>query len=54
MMTTITKALPGERISITTNTITEPFWQAAKDKRLTVPQCSDCGTFRMPPSALLS
>ena len=28
MMTTITKALPGERISITTNTITEPFWQA--------------------------
>ena len=49
MMTTITKALPGERISITTNTTTEPFWQAAKDKRLTVPQCSDCGTFRMPP-----
>lgn len=48
-MTTLTQALPGERVSITTDTSTEPFWQAAKERRLTAPQCRDCGTFRMPP-----
>lgn len=48
-MTSLTQALPGERISITTDTATHPFWQAAKEKRLVAPQCSDCSTFRMPP-----
>jgi len=43
--------LPGENIRITTNPDTEPFWQAAKDGRLTACQCADCGHFRMPPTA---
>ncbi|MET0147031.1 MAG: Zn-ribbon domain-containing OB-fold protein [Ilumatobacteraceae bacterium] len=30
---------------------TQPFWDAAKEDRLVVPQCSNCGTFRLPPSA---
>lgn len=44
------RALPGDQIAITTNPDTEPFWQAAKEHRLTACQCADCGHFRMPPS----
>ncbi|MFZ4745920.1 MAG: Zn-ribbon domain-containing OB-fold protein [Sphingomonas sp.] len=44
------KLLPGEAIAITTNPDTEPFWQAAKEHRLTACQCAACGHFRMPPS----
>lgn len=29
---------------------TQPFWDAAKDGRLVAPRCTDCGTFRLPPS----
>ena len=43
-------AIPGDHIAITTDTWTEPFWQAAKDRRLTACQCAKCGTFRMPPT----
>jgi uncharacterized protein len=28
----------------------QPFWDAAKEDRLSVPKCTQCGTFRMPPS----
>ena len=44
------RALPGDQITITTNHDTEPFWQAAKERRLTSCQCGQCGHFRMPPS----
>lgn len=44
------RALPGEQIAISTNPDTEPFWEAAKEHRLTACQCGDCGQFRMPPS----
>lgn len=30
--------------------LTQPFWDAAKEDRLVVPRCTNCGTFRMPPS----
>jgi uncharacterized OB-fold protein len=43
--------LPGDQIRISTNPDTEPFWQAAKERRLTACQCGECGHFRMPPSA---
>ncbi len=43
-------ALPGDHITITTDTWTEPFWQAAKSHKLTACQCGACGTFRMPPT----
>lgn len=47
---TLATALPGEQVHITTNPITEPFWEAARDDRLTACRCADCGTFRLPPS----
>lgn len=52
-MTTTTgraTALPSDYVTITTNPVTEPFWQAAKERRLVAPQCGDCGTFRLPPT----
>lgn len=30
--------------------MTQPFWDAAKEDRLSVPKCTSCGTFRLPPS----
>lgn len=44
------RLLPGEQIRISTNPDTEPFWQAAREHRLTACQCTDCQTFRMPPT----
>ena len=29
---------------------TQPFWDAAKEERLAAPRCTNCGTFRLPPS----
>lgn len=43
-------ALPSELVQITTNPITEPFWQAAKQRRLVAPKCRSCGHFRLPPT----
>jgi uncharacterized OB-fold protein len=43
-------ALPSEQIRITTDPITEPFWQAAKEGRLVAPRCGACGHFRLPPT----
>ena len=42
--------IPGDRVRISTDSWTEPFWQAAKEHRLTSAQCADCGHFRMPPT----
>lgn len=50
MATTLSTALPGEQVTITTDVHTEPFWQAAKEERLVAPACSACGTFRLPPT----
>jgi uncharacterized OB-fold protein len=47
---TIATALPSDYVQITTNPVTEPFWQAAKERRLVAPRCADCGTFRLPPT----
>jgi uncharacterized protein len=49
-MTTIATALPADKVRITTDPFTEPFWLAAKERRLVAPQCADCGTFRLPPT----
>jgi uncharacterized protein len=29
---------------------TQPFWDAAKQDKLVAPKCTNCGTFRLPPS----
>jgi uncharacterized OB-fold protein len=42
--------IPGEHVRIAMNKDTEPFWQAAKGRRLVAPQCGDCQTFRLPPT----
>lgn len=35
---------------LATDRWTEPFWQAARERRLTVARCASCGRFRMPPT----
>ncbi|BBX17019.1 acyl dehydratase [Mycolicibacterium duvalii] len=47
---TLAGTIPGEHIRIAVNASTEPFWTAAKERRLVAPQCGDCGTFRLPPT----
>jgi uncharacterized OB-fold protein len=42
--------LPGDIVVISTDTSTEPFWLAARDRRLVAPRCTSCGTFRLPPT----
>jgi uncharacterized OB-fold protein len=42
--------LPGDQLHITNSADTEPFWQAAREHRLTACQCAACGHFRMPPT----
>jgi len=44
------KLLPGDQLHITASADTEPFWEAAREHRLTACQCADCGHFRMPPT----
>jgi len=48
--TPLATTIPGEHIRIAVNETTEPFWEAAKLRRLVAPQCTDCGTFRLPPT----
>ncbi|MGY3555429.1 Zn-ribbon domain-containing OB-fold protein [Williamsia sp. R60] len=47
---TVSTALPGDMVRITTNPITEGFWLAAKERRLVAPRCTYCETFRLPPT----
>ena len=42
--------LPADTIALSTSPATEPFWRAAAEHRLVLPQCTSCGTFRFPPS----
>jgi uncharacterized OB-fold protein len=49
-VTTTATALPAELVHITTDPSTQPFWEAAKERRLVAPRCADCGTFRLPPT----
>jgi uncharacterized OB-fold protein len=47
---TLATTIPGEHVRIAVNKDTEPFWQAARERRLVAPQCTDCHTFRLPPT----
>jgi uncharacterized OB-fold protein len=42
---------PPELLQFAADAWTEPFWEAAKARRLTACQCGACGRFRMPPTA---
>jgi uncharacterized OB-fold protein len=46
----LSAALPADKVHITTDAYTEPFWQAAKQERLVAPKCGECGRFRLPPT----
>ena len=41
---------PDALFTLTANRWTQPFWDAARDRRLTACRCADCGAFRMPPT----
>jgi uncharacterized OB-fold protein len=41
---------PADVIVLTPSAATLPFWEAAAEHRLTIPRCTQCGMFRMPPS----
>jgi uncharacterized OB-fold protein len=43
--------LPSEFVSFVANPATEPFWAAAREHRLVLPRCTNCATFRFPPTA---
>jgi len=47
---TLATALPASAVTIATDPSTEPFWQAARERRLVAPRCADCGRFRLPPT----
>ena len=44
--------LPAELLNFVANPATEPYWAAAREHRLVVPRCLDCGTYRFPPAAI--
>lgn len=50
MSKVVARALPAENVRISTDPHTEPFWLAAKERRLVAPRCGECGTFRLPPT----
>ncbi len=47
---TVATALPAGAVRISTDPSTEPYWQAARERRLVACRCAECGTFRMPPT----
>jgi len=49
-MSALAISLPGELVRITSDSHTEPFWEAAKEDRIVAPKCGHCGHFRLPPT----
>lgn len=49
-MTRISRRPPDALARIVTDSWTAPYWEAARDGRLTCARCADCGHFRSPPS----
>lgn len=47
---TLATTMPTDYLRIVVDKNTEPFWQAARERRLVAPQCSECSTFRLPPT----
>jgi uncharacterized protein len=48
-MTRPAGALPADFADLHPDAWTEPFWLATREHRLTIPKCTNCGTFRFPP-----
>jgi uncharacterized OB-fold protein len=41
---------PADVVVLTPSVFTLPFWEATAEHRLTIPRCTACGTYRMPPT----
>jgi uncharacterized OB-fold protein len=50
MATAMKGVPPGDVIQLTPSPSTEPFWAAAAEHRLVIPRCTNCGSYRLPPS----
>jgi uncharacterized OB-fold protein len=48
-MAELSKPLPGEMLKISTDRFTEPYWEATRERKLVVAQCTNCQTVRHPP-----
>jgi uncharacterized OB-fold protein len=46
----IARRPPPELFKLSTNAWTQPFWDATARHELVAAQCTDCGTYRMPPT----
>jgi uncharacterized OB-fold protein len=49
-MSAIAKSPADDLFSLAQDRWTKPYWDAAREHRLTVPRCAACGRFRMPPT----
>jgi uncharacterized OB-fold protein len=43
-------ALPADFAELAPDSWTEPFWLATREHKLVIPRCTNCQTFRFPPS----
>lgn len=50
MTALIAKRPPAVLFQLSTDQWTQPFWDAASRRQLSVPSCAACGVFRMPPT----
>lgn len=46
----IAKSPADDLFSLAQDQWTKPYWDAARENRLTAPRCAACGRFRMPPT----
>lgn len=49
-MDQIAKSPADDLFSLSQDQWTKPYWDAAREGRLTAPRCDECGRFRMPPT----
>jgi uncharacterized OB-fold protein len=47
----VTREITGPRPLPEETALTAPFWQGARERRLAVQRCTDCGGLRWPPEA---
>jgi len=50
IMESVVKLPPADLIVLVPDAWTAPFWEAAAEHRLVLPRCTNCATYRLPPS----
>ncbi len=50
MSSVVAKRPPNSFFRFSADRFTQPFWDAAGERRLVAPRCGLCGRFRMPPT----